>query len=94
MERHNCRSIVGECDGIFSLSLFTHLSTKMKIQQPIPQPRSAESRSVRLQRWTAVFLPPLGEPRLPGEGVVTVPNRDSAPHPATVAPPAHRRSRP
>ena len=50
---------MGECDGIFSLSLFTHLSTKMKIQQPIPQPRSAESRSVRLQRWTAVFL---GEP--------------------------------
>ena len=31
----------GECDDIFELCLFTHLSTKIKIQQP----RGAESRS-------------------------------------------------
>ena len=50
----------GECDNIFELSLFTHLSTKIKIQQP----RGAESRSVRLQRAgrTDLLLPPLGEP--------------------------------
>ena len=50
----------GDCDDIFELSMFTHLSTKIKIQQP----RGAESRSVRLQRAgrTDLLLPPLGEP--------------------------------
>ena len=51
----------GECDDIFELCLFTHLSTKIKIQQP----RGAESRSAWLQRAgrTDLLLLPLGEPR-------------------------------
>ena len=50
----------GECDDIFELSLFAHLSFKTKIHQP----RGAESGLVRLQRAgrTDLLLPPLGEP--------------------------------
>ena len=46
----------GECDDIFELCLFTHLSTKIKIQQP----RGAESQSAWL---ISSFCPPesLGE---------------------------------
>ena len=49
----------GECDDIFELCLFTHLSTKIKIQQP----RGAESQSAWLQRAgrTDLLLLPLGE---------------------------------